>query len=351
MAVADRTGVGPTIYSVADSAGVSIATVSRVLHGSTAVSPRTRDKVLSAVDRLDYVPSGAARSLAARQFEAHGLVLPELRGPYYSELLLGFEARAAELEQSVVVVLADGNRDLGRALRRLAIRVDGIAMLGSIAEDPSAARTLHGVKPVVVIAGDTDSGVDTISAENARSAHDLTQHLFDHGRSDLLFVGDPDVAPDVRLRLEGFRTAHRERGRSAADPVRIRFRESDGVTFADQLMAGRHHADGLVCANDELALSIMSSLGERGVDVPADLSVVGWDDVMTARYVSPGLTTVRQPVHEMGALAAERLHARVTGAGLGSSPVLPTDIVIRGSCGCTTPATAQRKSRPRSSRK
>ncbi len=317
---------------------MSIATVSRVLHGSPAVSDTARDKVLSAVDRLDYVPSGAARSLAVRQFEAHGLVLPELRGPYYSELLLGFEARAAELEQSVVVVLADGNRDLDHALRRLATRVDGIAMLGSIAAQECAARTMRGPKPVVVVGGDPALGVETICAENVSSAQALTEHLFAHGRTDLLFVGDPDGAPDVRLRLEGFRAAHRARGRPAADPVRIQFRESDGVAFVDRLLARRHTADGLVCANDELAVSVMARLAERGVDVPGDLAVVGWDDVMTARYVSPGLTTVRQPVHRLGALAAEALHAQVTGARQRTRcRVLPTDIVIRGSCGCTAP--------------
>lgn len=338
MAAAERAGTGPTIYSVADSAGVSIATVSRVLHGSSAVSARTRDKVLSTVDRLDYVPSGAARSLAVRQFEAHGLVLPELRGPYYAELLLGFEARAAELEQSVVLVLADGNRDLGRSLRRLATRVDGIAMLGAIAAHRCAARTMRGPKPVVVIGGDGSGsrpGVETISAENVRSAQTLTEHLFDHGCSDLLFVGDPDVAPDVRLRFDGFRAAHQERGRAPAEPVRIQFRESDGIACADRLLADRHRPDGLVCANDELALSIMSRLTERGTDVPGDLAVVGWDDVTTARYVRPGLTTVRQPVYQLGVLAAERLHALTTGARhRPRARVLPTEVVIRGSCGC-----------------
>ena len=111
---------GATIYSVADDAGVSIATVSRVLQGSPLVSDRTRQKVVEAMDRLDYLPSGAARSLAVRQHHTQGLVLPELNGPYFAELLVGFETRAAELEQSIMVVLAgtQGGPQGGRAPAR-----------------------------------------------------------------------------------------------------------------------------------------------------------------------------------------------------------------------------------------
>ena len=112
MATAQGSGQGATIYSVAELAGVSIASVSRVLQGSTAVSEKTRAKVLAAAEQLNYVPLAAARSLAVRQHEAHGLVLPELAGPYYAELLLGFESRAAEYGQSVVLLLAQGKRDL-----------------------------------------------------------------------------------------------------------------------------------------------------------------------------------------------------------------------------------------------
>src|SRR6188472_3832115 len=147
MAPTDDTRRGATIYSVADQAGVSIATVSRVLQGSPVVSERTRRKVLDVVDELDYLPSGAARSLAVRHHDTYGLVLPELSGPYYAELLVGFETRAAELDQSVMLVLADTKEDRDLAVRTLATRVDGIAVLGSDAHVGSSG------KPVVVIAG------------------------------------------------------------------------------------------------------------------------------------------------------------------------------------------------------
>jgi LacI family transcriptional regulator len=325
-----------TIYSVAELAGVSIATVSRVLQGAGVVSSKTRQKVLEAADQLNYVPLGAARSLAVRQHEAHGLVLPELSGPYYAELLMGFESRAAELGQSVILMLTEGKDDIARAVRQLAARVDAIAVLGSAAMPPDVARALHGQKPVVIIAGDVQDGIESVRAENVESAERLTAHVLDHGRRQLVFIGDPDAAPDIDERHAGFVAGHRARGLEPAEPVRVPFREGEGVEIARRMLAGEITTDAVVCANDELALSVMTTLQDAGREVPGDVAVVGWDDVMTARYVRPGLTTVRQPVHELGVLAAERLHQRVVGGAPHFAPqVLPTQLVIRASCGCT----------------
>ena len=329
--------VGATIYSVAERAGVSIATVSRVLQGAGTVSAKTTQKVLDAVEELNYVPLGAARSLAVRHHEAHGLVLPELTGPYYSELLMGFESRAAELGQSVTLMLTDGKADLARAVRQLATHVDAIAVLGSAAMPPAVARALHGQKPVVIIAGTPQDGIESVRAENAQSAEQLTEHVLAHGRTRLVFVGDPEGAPDIAERHAGFVAAHRARGLEPTDPVRVPFREGEGESVAERILGGEIEADALVCANDELALAIMSHLQDAGRDVPGEIAVVGWDDVMTSRYVRPGLTTVRQPVRELGVLAAERLHQRVAGGLPRLEPqILPTEVVIRGSCGCPT---------------
>jgi LacI family transcriptional regulator len=320
---------------------VSIASVSRVLQGSGSVSDKTRLKVLQAADELNYVPLGAARSLAVRHHEAHGLVLPELAGPYYSELLIGFETRASELGQSVMLLLSDGKPDLARAVRRLATRVDGLVILGSLGDVDGVVQGLRGTKPVIVIAGHPQPGIEAIGAENQASARDLTSHLIGHGRRRLLFVGDPDSAPDVADRYEGFVAALG--GLPLAPPVRIPFREADGVRFAERVLAGEFEADAIVCANDELALSILTRLQDGGLDVPRDLAIVGWDDVMSARYVRPGLTTVRQPVLELGRLAADRLHERIQGAPARDGlRVLPTRVVLRGSCGCEETPAARR---------
>jgi LacI family transcriptional regulator len=263
-------------------------------------------------------------------------VLPELSGPYYAELLIGFETRAAELEKSVMLVLAGTKGDSDRALRTLATRVDGIAVFGSDAYVASSG------KPVVVIAGHARDGIEAIAAENVEGARLLTEHLLlDHGRTNLRFVGDIDAAADLLERYEGFTAAHHEHGLTPAEPVRAEFRERDGTAVAELMLAGELTADALVCGNDELALAVMARLTDGGVDVPEDIAVVGWDDVMTARYVRPGLTTVRQPVQELGALAADRLHDLDSGAAPSAERrVLATQVVIRSSCGCPPGHTA-----------
>lgn len=334
-----REPAGPTIYSVAEAAGVSIATVSRVVQGTGAVATATRDRVLAAIDRLDYMPLAAARSLAVRQHEALGLVLPELAGPYFSELLMGFEEAAAELDLSVVLTLVERDRPLDVArFSRLVAGVDGVAVLGGLLPDEVLRRATR-QRPLLVFAGGDTVGFEHLAAENTTSSAALTAHLLDvHGRTRPVFAGDPEIAPDVRERFAGFARALTERGLDVPAPLGGGLREADGTAAAERLLADGLPADAVVCANDEIALALVERLVSAGVRVPQDLAVTGWDDVMAARFVRPGLTTVRQPVRELGALAARRLHERVTGAEPGDPGVLATRVVLRGSCGCPEPA-------------
>lgn len=328
---------GPTIYSVAAQAGVSIASVSRVFQGSAAVSSRTRRKVLEAAAALNYVPLSAARSLAVRQHEAFGLVLPELRGPYYSELLMGFESQAAELGMGIQLVLAGGG-DLGDRVRDLASRVDGLAVLGATGLAEAALAALGDAKPLVVIAGQALPNTDAIRAENIDQAHRLTGHLLQHGHRRLVFLGAPDTTGDLRQRYQGFRQAHDEYGLATPEPVPVRLEEAGGIEYAEHLLGIPDRPQALFCANDEVALAVMDRLMRAGVRIPADVAVVGWDDVHAARYIRPGLTTVRQPVRLIGRLTATRLYERVGGAPVAVEPtVLPTELVLRSSCGCAEP--------------
>jgi LacI family transcriptional regulator len=333
------------VYSVAEAAGVSIATVSRVLHNPERTSPETRQQVLTAIAELNYVQRSSARSLAVGRHEAHGLILPTLDGPYFTELVVGYESAAAELGQSVVLTLAGGKDDRARAARKLATRVDGLVVFGGSELPTSAVSSLAERMPVILVAGDAPHPeIEAIGTENLTSAVELTIHLFDHGRRRLLFVGDPG-ARDVRDRLLGFVQAHRAQLEvEPADPILVNCTESGGRQFADAFLAGRYQADGLVCANDEVALAVMDRLQRHGVRIPDDVAVVGWDNIMASRYVRPGLTTVSQPVHELGALVANRLHARIGGATVDSQrALLPTSVVLRSSCGCVDTASGGRR--------
>jgi LacI family transcriptional regulator len=322
-----------TVYTVAERAGVSVATVSRVLQEPHRVKEATRARVLVAIDELDYVPHGAARSLAYHRHEAHGLVLPELSGPYYSELLMGYESVAAAAGYSVVLLLSEGKDDLGAALRRLAGKVDGIVIMGAADVPERTLTALRARVPVLGLTRNDRADLESFATENRSSAEELARHLLAHGRRRLVFVGSPDLAIDVRERYEGFVAAHD--GLQVAPPLPADLREIEGGRVADLVLSGEVEADALMCANDELALAVMDRLVDRGLDVPSDIAVVGWDDVMTARYVRPGLTTVAQPVRDLGARAAARMHDLIVGStGDPDQHTLPTTVVIRQSCGC-----------------
>ncbi|MFQ6170882.1 LacI family DNA-binding transcriptional regulator [Oryzobacter sp. R7] len=324
-----------TIYTVAERAGVSIATVSRVLKGSTPASPMTRRKVLRAVEELDYVPLRSSRPVDVPRHQTHGLVLPGLHGPYFSDLLTGFEGTAAQYGQSVVVALAGGPVDIEDQLRTMLQRVDGLVVATATVAD-ATVRSISRGTPTVLIARDPVEGCDAVLIENERSAAELTSHLVGHGRRHLLFVGLVEDSHDFAGRYEGFVSALRRRKlMEAGPPVRVHPEEESGPEAVDRILAMTEPVDALMCANDELALSVMAQLARRGVRVPEDLAVTGFDDIMTSRFMAPGLTTAQQPTRALGRWAAIRLHERIEGRTEDVEPlVIPTRIVLRGSCGC-----------------
>jgi LacI family transcriptional regulator len=324
-----------TIYSVAQRAGVSIATVSRVLRGTANVAPATRERVLTAVDELQFTPSRSARSLAEGNHAANGIVFPDLSGPYFAEVVLGYEEVASELGRSVLILSTHGREAAREMVLDLASRVDGLVVLGRTVGDDVLAELTAKQVPLVLIARDPVEGADSVNSENESSAYALTTHLVrDHGHRSFAFLGDAATSADFGQRWSGFGRALRDAKVPAPrTPIDCPFDEDGGRTAADDLLRTRPPR-ALVCANDEIALGAIAAAEEIGLRVPEDLAVTGWDDVMAARHSRPGLTTVRQPMHELGSWAARRLHERL--AGDTSEPrheVLPTQLVQRASCG------------------
>jgi LacI family transcriptional regulator len=324
-----------TIHVVARKAGVSTATVSRVLRGSASASDITRAKVVAAAREVGYRTPTRSRSSTAVRHGAHGLVLSDLGHPHYHDLLMGIESAAADLGQSLVLLVSRRRPDAVEAVRELSKRVDGM-VLGANTVADSVAHSLSSVLPVVLLARSDVAGCDSVRVDNQENAALLTSHLFEHGRSHLVFVGDPDESHNVSERYAGFRRAHAAAGVPVRrPPLRVPLIEGAGAEVAEEIMRRRVKIDGLVCGNDDLALGIMKRLHRNGVSIPNDLAVVGWDDVPAARFIIPGLTTVRQPMRELGRLAVAQLHARVVDGQSARGPrVLPTQLVLRSSCGC-----------------
>ncbi len=327
----------PNIYAVAARAGVSITTVSRVLNGKGPVARRTREQVLAAIRELGYQPSWLGRALAGRGQAALGIVFPDLAGPYHAEVIAGMESLTAAQGQALLILGTHGRDRCDEMVLDFARRVDGLVVTARTIPDAEVARLQDGEVRVVLLGRPPVNGAPAVRTENFAPALKLTTHLIaDHGHRRLRFVGDPALSPDVAERWEGFVQAHRDAGLSAPrSPVRANLRQEDGYLAARRLLGGASRPGALVCANDEMALGVYAAAAEAGVRIPQDLAVTGWDDIPLVRYAVPPLTTVHQPVEELGRRAADTLVRRILGEEVPEPDlVLPSSPVFRESCGC-----------------
>ena len=322
---------------------MSIATVSRVHRNQELVAPATRARVHRAVAELDYRPSRLGRSLAHGRHEATGIVFPDLSGPYYSAVILGYEEASSAEGQSVLILATHRRAASAKQVLDLADRVDGIVLFGRTVDDEVVeALERRGVVTVLLarpIAGQADS----VRAESRSTAAEVTAHLFGHGYRRVAFLGDPHGSPDAAERWNGFLDAHRAvKRRPWRAPVACGFREEDGRAAATALLARPERPDAIVCANDEIAMGVLAEARSADLSVPDDLAVTGWDDIPAARHLAPPLTTVRQPMLDLGRRAAELLRDRITTHR--TEPlheVLPTELVVRSSCGCSSQETKE----------
>ena len=340
----------PTVYDVAERANVSIATVSRVYRNPDSVRERTRDRVLAAARELGYVPSGNARGLASRSTGVLGLCFPDYSDPeiddadgfdeqtlYADEITRGMERAARRHGYALLIAasLADGPQSL---VASVAGRVDGFAVLArTIATEDLElmARRL----PVVMIAGPREiDHLDHIEVANRDGQRELTSHLIaDHGLRRLAFIGGAEDSPDAHARFLGFREALEKAGLPApqAPDVRGDFTQAGGRTAMRRLLDHGVLPEALVFANDQMAIGAYDELERRGVRVPADVAVVGFDGIPLGRVVRPGLTTVSQPVRRLGETAVDLLVERLADAAREPrSVMLPVTQTRRTSCGC-----------------
>lgn len=328
----------PTLHEVAKAANVSIATVSRVLHGGDGVSQALQERVRAAVAELGYRPSHFGRALVQRRHGALGIVFPGLYGPYYSEVIYGIESVAVARQLAVVILgthLLDGTTE---HVLNLADRTDGLAILGGTASDDTVDQLIGLGKPVVLMAQHQTHDLPTLRVDNRRATAQLTHHLIDvHGLRRLAFLGDIRNSPDITDRWRGFLDGHAAAGLDAPEaPIPSGLEVSHGHHAALDLLGSPDRPDGIVCANDEIALGVLSAARDLDIDIPGEIAVTGWDDIPLAAHAHPSLTTVRQPTRELGARTASLLVDRIAGESAdGAVIVLETEPIYRASCGCS----------------
>lgn len=343
-----------TIYEVARRSGVSTATVSRVVSEGSGFSAATRDRVLAAVHDLGWVPSGSARGLASRRAGIVGLLFPDFdacgaaedESPLFVDQVIRGAERAATAAGDAVLIAAT-RQVSGRQLAfSVASKVDGLVVVAPSLSDADVASLARSL-PIVVLAGRAGRPrVDVVAADNRGGARDLTGHLLGvHGYRDLAFIGGPAGVFDAAERFAGFCEALKAAGLrvpEAPDAVGD-FTEAGGTAAVRELLAGRARVpQAVVVANDQMAMGALGGLRACGLRVPADVALTGFDDITFARHLRPGLTSVRQPMRELGQMSVRVLLDRLANPDADrQSVVLPTEVVVRRSCGCR-PGAARR---------
>jgi len=341
---------GVTLYDVASLAGVSTATVSRVVHGMDRVAESTRARVLAVIEQLGYVPDGAAQSLSRRRKDVIGLVGVERSDAtklqydheamsllFYDEVLRGVEARLRHQNWSLLITYLDGESDFMARLLSLSGKVDGL-LIGEGIVPSSAIARLAGRLPLVVVAGNPRVHVaDVVSADNRSGTAALVVHLIEvHDRRRLYYVDGPSTAPDAAERRRAFDQVIRSHpGCQLAGSSQGQFTVASGEEAGRQLLADDELPDAVVCANDQMAIGLLLAFARANVQVPEDVAVVGFDDIFPASLCDPPLTTVHQPMRLLGERACDRLLDRIASPDLPPRvELLPTELVLRSSCGC-----------------
>lgn len=327
-----------TIKDVAREAGVSVATVSRVFNDSDLVSEDTRRTVREVAARLNYWPHGVARSLITSRTHALGVLLPDIYGEFFSEIIRGIDlaARRAGLHLLVSSSHADAE-ELVAAMRSMRGRIDGLIVMAPDVEEPVATQVCGGHFPVVLIdPGFAADECDTISIANRDGAYAVVRHLLALGHRRVATVTGPVRNIDVRERLAGYRDALRDGGAESGPGLEIAgdFTEASGYRAAERLWAMAPQPTAVFVHNDYMAAGMLGGLSDAGVRVPEQIAVAGFDDIAMARYLNPSLTTVRVDMLELGERAVTRLLSiQREGVGEWIHEVLPTTLVVRRSCG------------------
>lgn len=347
-----------TIRDVAREAKVSVATVSRALNGHSNVAEPVRRQVLEVARRLRYSPHGAARSLSSRSTQTIGVVLPDLHGEFFSELIRGIDAVARARGRHLLLSSYHGDPDeQGAALRAMRGRVDGLLVMSPYADRPGfLAENLPQLLPVVLInTHQPEPAWPALEIDNHAGAVAMVEHLLALGHRRIAFIGGPAHNHDARERLRGFRDAIAAHPGAVGEEYPGEFDEASGHRAGRAILGSGTRPDAVFAANDMMALGCLYAFVQAGVRVPGDIALAGFDDIPLARFVHPSLTTMRVSIAALGERALARLleqievgadGAETAGAAAGAAQVMVPELVVRESSGREAARAQARRGRP-----
>jgi LacI family transcriptional regulator len=328
-----------TIRDVAARAGVSVATVSRALNGSGPVGAATRRRIEEAAESLRYRPNSAARSLITRRTRMLGVLLPDLFGEFFSELIRGVDQAAQAAGYHLLLSSShDDASDLEAALAGMHGRVDGLVAMTPKLGTQMLDSLLPANVPVVLLNSAYDgNGYGTLRIDSYGGARAMVAHLAGHGHERIAVINGPEANFDAQERLRGYRSALAEAGLERAAELEAAgdFTGLAGYTAATALLGLERRPTAIFATNDAMAIGALSALRDAGVSVPEEMALAGFDDVSSTHYTNPPLSSVHVPIHELGARAVGRLVEAVgVTTGLPRDERLPATLMLRRSCGC-----------------
>ncbi|MDM5299113.1 catabolite control protein A [Bacillus pumilus] len=302
-----------TIYDVAREANVSMATVSRVVNGNPNVKPTTRKKVLEAIDRLGYRPNAVARGLASKKTTTVGVIIPDISSIFYSELARGIEDIATMYKYNIILSNSDQNTDKELHLLNtmLGKQVDGIVFMGGNITDVLVEEFKRSPVPIVLAASvEEQEKTPSVNINYEQAIYDSVQLFIEKGHKRIAFVSGPMSEPINSVRkLTGYKRALEEAG-IAFDDVLVAegdYSYDSGMEALAHLLDQSNKPTAIIASTDEMALGVIHGAQDRGVSIPGDLEVIGFDNTRLSLMVRPQLTTVVQPTYDIGAVAMRLL--------------------------------------------
>lgn len=335
-----------TIKDVARQANVSVATVSRALNGHQNVADAVRHRVMRVANELRYSPHHAARSLSSRRTQTIGVVLPDLHGEFFSELVRGIDQVARGHGLQLLVSSYHGHPDeQGVAVRAMRGRVDGLLLMSPYAGiGASLGHDLAEAMPALLINTHLpESGVGVLSVDNYAGACAMMRHLLEQGRRRIVFIAGPEDNFEARERLRGYLDTLTQ-AQPEAKPWVLEgdFDEASGHAAGHRILSADERPDAVFAANDMMALGCLFALSEAGIQVPGQIALAGFDDIPLSRYVHPSLTTMRVNIAELGAQAMRTLIDVIAGKSNAKARLQLPELIVRASSGGRQSAISER---------
>ncbi|MEC2071774.1 catabolite control protein A [Alkalihalophilus marmarensis] len=302
-----------TIYDVAREAGVSMATVSRVVNGNPNVKPATRKKVLEAIERLGYRPNAVARGLASKKTTTVGVIIPDISSIFFAELARGIEDIATMYKYNIILCNSDQNKDKEIHLINTLLekQVDGIVFMGGQITEEHAEQFKRSPVPVVLAATlDTNKEIPSVNIDYKQAVYDAITHLIEQGHTQIGMVsGTLDDPVNGYQKFAGYR--------AALEDAKLAFNEDliaigdytydSGIEAMESLLNLEQKPTAIFASTDEMALGVIHGAQDRGYNIPQDFEILGFDNTRLATMVRPTLSTVVQPMYDIGAVSMRLL--------------------------------------------